>query len=174
MASGLGYPGLPDERFGAAKPVVDFVSEYDQDPGEMADAQRRGRPAVQRFTLDLTSLGDAPTGSTIGFKTIECPGRAFCLFGWTTGDEKRAVKNTFLTMVAIDDDSMPVAQLNAGTTLGDARYPSNSFPAKHGRGYNGSFKKLRIFWPIAAHTAQSVDVMIYRSIRDPWMMDQST
>lgn len=143
--------GQINNRFQTPTVGAPDVREYDLNPEDIYDSISRGVAPFSVYSFPLTNAGTMP---------IAMPGRAFVAYGYTTATAltTKTVLNSF--------------RLDVGVNVSDLSDTSRIFPARHCRGYNGTFNKLYLSW--SAQATASVDFVVLRSIRDPWMQDQST
>lgn len=134
------------------KPVMgeQIQSEYDFDSSELADLISRDIAPFQVFTIDLS------TQPLNGVLTLPVPGRAFVPYFWQTNSTNRTRQPSGLVNVAVNCDGSDAIQV---------------FPAKHNRGFRGSFATLALTWANQANT--SVDFVIHKSCNTPWMTDDA-
>lgn len=131
------------------KPVqgAQFPSEYDADSSMLADLIGRDVSAIAVRTLNLAVAGSI---------AIELPCRGFVPYFWVTDSLNKTRQPDGLVSVYI------------GTTQPNATI-DQPFPAKHNRGFRGTFTKCYITW--LAQTNTSVDLVFHKSCRTPWMTD---
>lgn len=134
------------------KPVMgeQIQSEYDFDSSELADLIARDIAPFQVFTVDLS------TQPLNGVLALPVPGRAFVPYFWQTNSTNRTRQPSGLVQVAVNCDGSDAIQV---------------FPAKHNRGFRGSFATLSLRWTNQANT--SVDFVIHKSCNTPWMTDDA-
>ena len=128
------------------KPIegVAYQSEYDMDSAVIQDPITRDTAPLIVTTIDV---------SVAGTKILNIPGRAFVPYFFDlSSTNKERVDAGFVNvyMNTVYAEGIP-------------------FPAKHNRGYRGSFTQLFLSWPAQANTA--VDFVILRSKYTPWMTD---
>lgn len=136
------------DRFQAPVQGKQFQSEYDIPSDLIADLIARDVQCVVVQTLNL---------ATAGSFVLTTPGRGFVPYFWATSSSNKQRVLNGLVSVFIGTE--------APTGFEDA------FPAKHNRGFRGTFSKLYLSWNAQANT--SVDFIIHRSKRTPWMTDDS-
>lgn len=136
----------PDPRFQQDQMGPQYVSEYDLSSQEIGDNSKRNIGEIWTQTFDLSVAQVAPIELLI-------PGRSFVPYGFTTA--------TLLTTRTRVSDIL--------VFVGIGSISEKPFPAKHNRGYVGSFTKLYLTWPAQANN--SFDFVIHRSIRIPWQVD---
>lgn len=122
-----------------------YPSEYDFSSGLINDLQQRDLAPIIVQTFNLA------TASPAGGIKLAMPGRAFVGYGYTTTDTFKSPQN-FRIDVAINQQSV------ANETV---------FPCDISRGFRGLFHTLYLTW--AAQAGLSVDFVIFRSKRKPWM-----
>lgn len=121
-------------------------SEYDADSSMLADLIGRDTAAIAIRTLDLSNSGSI---------AIELPSRGFVPYFFVTGDPIKTRVPNGLVSVYIGTTQ---------PTSGD-----QAFPAKHNRGFRGTFVKCYVSW--VAQAGVSVDLVFHKSCRTPWMLD---
>lgn len=128
------------------KPIegVAYESEYDISSETIQDPITRDTSPFVVTTIDV---------SVAGTRILNVPGRAFVPYFYdpTTANKARV------------DTGFVNVYLNVNYAEGIA------FPAKHNRGYRGSFTQLFLSWPAQANTA--LDFVVLRSKFTPWMTD---
>lgn len=137
------------DRFQTPVQGKQYPSEYDIPSDLLADLLARDVATVVVQTLNL---------ATAGTFVLTTPGRGFVPYFWRTSSSNKARVATGIISVFIGTE--------APTGFED------SFPAKHNRGFRGTFSKLYLSWNAQSDT--SVDFVIHRSKRTPWMTDDST
>lgn len=134
------YPG---PRWSPDQVGPNFVSEYDFSSAEIGDVEKRTIGEILVIPVDLSVAQAAPL-------VITSPGRAFVCYGFVTASPVQQKVDVLLNIA-----------------IGDPQ--SHKFPAKHGRGYNGTFQALFITW--AAQAANSANIVIFKSQRYPWVTE---
>ncbi len=132
------------KRFQAPVQGQQFGSEYDLASEMLIDLNQRGIAPLQVVTLNLASAGTV---------LLANPGRAFVAYFYQTGSAiKTQVTNGLVTcFINESNDSNSMV----------------AFPTKHNRGFHGSFSQLFLKW--GSQPGVSVDLVILRSKRIPWM-----
>lgn len=134
----------PDARFQQDDQGSDFVSEYDFSSQEIGDNVKRNLGEVYVQNFDLSVAQDAPI-------EINTPGRGFVVYGFTTASAVKTREQDILVNVNINTQE------------------GKPFPAKHDRGFVGTFQKLFLTWP--AQAGKSFTLVVHKSWRIPWQLD---
>lgn len=123
-----------------------FDSEYDIASAVIQDPITRDTSPLVVTTIDLSVAGN---------RNLKIPGRAFVGYFFDNQSvNKERVVTGFVGVFINSNNTQPAVV---------------PFPAKHNRGYRGSFTELYIEWPAQANV--SVDFVILRSKYTPWMTD---
>lgn len=133
-------------RFVTPKQGSQYSSEYDFGSDLIDDLQKRDVSPLFVVTLDL---------STAGSQFFRVPSRAIVPYFWATGTTNKVRKPAGLVTI------YPNQQDNSNSFF--------AFPAKHNRGFRGSFSQVFISW--AAQASTSVDLVFLKSGYTPWMTD---
>jgi hypothetical protein len=136
-------PWAGDRRFQKPNEGEAYQSEYDFPSDELFDAVQRNVQAIKVVSgINLNSGGSL---------VIPFPGRGFVMYDYASGNASRTPSGTALVLVQINDMN------------------GDYFPARHNRGYTGSFQALVLTWAFQAGLA--CDFVLFRSTRQPWMSD---
>ncbi|PWU11831.1 MAG: hypothetical protein C5B47_00275, partial [Verrucomicrobia bacterium] len=139
----------PDyKRFEKPDEGTQYQSEYDIPSSVIQDPITRDTAPIVVRTLDLSVAGSV---------ILKSPGRAFVGYFFATNSVNRLRAPSGLVNVAINNDGSNPFQI---------------FPAKHNRGFRGSFTELTLSWTAQPNT--SVDFVIHRSKYTPWMTDDAS
>ena len=135
---------MDNKRFEVSRQGEQFESEYDIASDEIADIQNRGVAPVKIITpINLSIAGQI---------SINESGYGFVLYVTDSNgaDYPEGFSNVFINQ---QDASDPVA----------------NFPAKHNRGFIGSFTRLFLSWPGDVTAEYTATLVIFKSKNMPWI-----
>lgn len=139
---GSWFRGKGVDRYSQGPQPEQIFGPYDIATPLLQDSISRN---VKPFIVISQNLASA------GNMKLDFPGMHIVLWGYETGNAKKAVNTTFLVNM----------------WYGQTKQENAPLPLKHNRGFSGPFTDLYLEWD--AQASISVDIVVFAGIFTPWI-----